>query len=145
MQWAGFEVVGVDISHTRIIPVILSKQTCITYLSRLTTFSLCGQARRAKRFRAHQARKTGKLTLILFPLCVICWQVMNGQSLKNVPNSPVRPDVVLTGQSVGLPYLHRKRHFETSFFMMYPPVSIGLSDKRYWTEGKAICVTTKMQ
>ena len=42
--------------------------------------------------------------------------------IENVPQAPIRPQVVLTGKMFGLHVL-RKRHFETSFFMLnIPPI-----------------------
>jgi len=35
--------------------------------------------------------------------------------IENVPNAPIRADIVLTGQQFGLPLI-RKRHFETNWF-----------------------------
>ena len=64
--------------------------------------------------------------------------------IENIPNAPIRPDVILTGPSVGLPYLLRRRHFETSFFMMYPPFPRALA-KWKWESGKALCITTTMK
>ena len=62
--------------------------------------------------------------------------------IENVVGSPVRKDVVLTGVSMGLPYLERRRHFETSFLCMYPkPQKVK---REYWEQGKAITVTKSM-
>ena len=36
--------------------------------------------------------------------------------IENVPGAPIRADVVLTGPSVGLRNLYRKRHFELSWW-----------------------------
>lgn len=41
--------------------------------------------------------------------------------IENVPGAPIRPDVSIVGQAVGLPKLWRKRHFETSFPCLSPP------------------------
>lgn len=53
--------------------------------------------------------------------------------MENVPQAPVRPDVILTGNQFGL-YILRKRHFELSFFMLMPCPMI---EKRL--VGKDIC------
>ena len=62
--------------------------------------------------------------------------------IENVPGAPIRPDVVLTGTSVGLGRLERRRHFELSFFMLYPP---ALRLERWkWEKGIAGTITTSM-
>ena len=66
--------------------------------------------------------------------------------IENVPTAPIRPDVVLTGGSVGLPYLLRKRHFELSFFMMYPTPATGYTYfSEDLSEGIGIAITKKME
>ena len=40
--------------------------------------------------------------------------------IENVPFAPIRPDIVLTGPTVGLDRLFRKRHFELSWFCLGP-------------------------
>ena len=40
--------------------------------------------------------------------------------IENVPKAPIRPDLVLTAPTVGLPFMLRKRHFELSFWMWQP-------------------------
>ena len=42
--------------------------------------------------------------------------------IENVPQAPIRKDLVLNGPTVGLPFILRKRHFELSFFMLQPPL-----------------------
>jgi len=41
--------------------------------------------------------------------------------IENVPNAPVRPDVVLTGVSFGLK-VYRRRHFEINFRAWWPEI-----------------------
>ena len=40
--------------------------------------------------------------------------------MENVPQAPLRPDIVLVGGAVGLPRLLRRRHFETTFTALVP-------------------------
>ena len=51
--------------------------------------------------------------------------------IENVPQAPIRPDVVLTGKSMGLNRIRRKRHFETSFMMYYPDPIIETREEAY--------------
>lgn len=62
--------------------------------------------------------------------------------IENVPRAPIRPDVRLTGTSVGLGRLDRLRHFETSFWCMYPPVQYLPRWK--WEQGIAGTITKSM-
>ena len=62
--------------------------------------------------------------------------------IENVPNAPIRPDVILTGPAVGLTTIQRNRHFEISFFMLYPrPIRIP---RKQWRAGKAYTITTSL-
>ena len=63
--------------------------------------------------------------------------------IENVPLAPIRRDVVLTGPSVGLKYIVRRRHFELSWFMMYPPPILSLPKER-WESGKALSITKSL-
>lgn len=65
-------------------------------------------------------------------------------TIENVPKAPIQPDCVLTGPSVGLKYIMRKRHFETSFFIMYPPSPTALRQE-LWESGKALSITKTMR
>ena len=64
--------------------------------------------------------------------------------IENVPPAPIRPDVILSGPSVGLLYILRRRHFELSWFMLYPTPHRGLPKDR-WLSGEALCVTKSMR
>lgn len=63
--------------------------------------------------------------------------------IENVPNSPIRRDVVLTGPMVGLNRIARRRHFECSAFLgLWPqPITPPRAD---WVAGKCITVTTSL-
>ena len=62
--------------------------------------------------------------------------------IENVPNAPLRKDVILTGRSMGLPRIDRKRVFETSFFMLYPkPI---FAPRRDWEGGFMVTVTKSL-
>ena len=60
-------------------------------------------------------------------------------AIENVPKAPIRPDVVLTGVSMGLPYIYRKRIFELSFLCLHPPPQRVKPE--YWKQCKAISIT----
>lgn len=66
--------------------------------------------------------------------------------IENVPGSPVRHDLYLTGPMVGLPRIKRKRYFEMS-----PELQLRCGQLPYqnvprdmWENGEAVTVTTSM-
>jgi DNA (cytosine-5)-methyltransferase 1 len=77
---------------------------------------------------------------ILAPLRQIMYNTGLPGVIENVPNAPIRPDIVLRGDMFGLKVL-RKRHFETvNWFMLNPfmPVKIGSV-----SDGDYVCVYGK--
>ncbi|MVA44676.1 hypothetical protein GOZ83_06215 [Agrobacterium vitis] len=62
--------------------------------------------------------------------------------IENVPSAPLRADLVLTGPSVGLTRVERRRHFELSFFCLSP--GAPRLPKSMWRNGDAITVTTSL-
>ena len=71
-----------------------------------------------------------------------CW------CIENVPNAPMRADVVLSGPAVGLENIQRLRHFEfnpawftRNFFLAPVPT---LVPKHKFKNGEALTVTTTM-
>lgn len=63
-------------------------------------------------------------------------------TIENVPGAPLRTTFVLTGPTVGLPYIQRRRHFENSFLMWQP--LLKHVPKEYFKKGLAITVTKSM-
>lgn len=62
--------------------------------------------------------------------------------IENVPGAPLRYNIVLTGKSVGLGRLERRRHFEASFCMFHSkPERL---ERWKWTLGIAGTITTSM-
>ena len=62
--------------------------------------------------------------------------------IENVPRAPIRRDLVLTGPTVGLSRIERRRHFELSVFLLQPPLQHVPS--WMWESGQAITVTTSL-
>ena len=63
--------------------------------------------------------------------------------IENVPAAPIRCDIALTGPTVGLRRISRRRHFETSWFPGLLPQP-QVIPRREWQAGKAVTVTTSM-
>ena len=62
--------------------------------------------------------------------------------IENVPFAPIRPDVVLTGPMFGLDRIIRRRHFETSWFALQPPMPPR--DRDLFPSGRGVTVTTSL-
>ena len=67
--------------------------------------------------------------------------------IENVPmikkeRHELRPDVILTGPSMGLPKIQRTRWFEVSFFMLYPEPKF--IPKEQWQAGEAYTITKSL-
>ena len=62
--------------------------------------------------------------------------------IENVPGSPIHPHIILTGPTVHLPLIQRKRYFELSFWCWQPQIqNVPPEDFKY---GNALTVTTSM-
>ena len=62
--------------------------------------------------------------------------------IENVPGAPIRPNLILTGPTVYLPFILRKRYFETSFWVWQPQIRKMHPDE--FKTGHALSVTTSM-
>ena len=64
-------------------------------------------------------------------------------AIENVPGSPIRKDIVLTGPMVGLDRIQRKRYFECSFWPGLLPPVVHL-DPSVMASGKGVSISTSM-
>lgn len=62
--------------------------------------------------------------------------------IENVPQAPLRTSLILTGPTVGLPFIQRKRHFETNFLVWQPKI-INVPREEFRT-GHALVITKSM-
>ena len=146
MQNAGFEVIGIDIKphpnypaemliadiSTGQLPVDLRKVDFVWASPPCQLFSV------SSRFGKNDWKRHPNLI-------PITREILKGHPfsvIENVVGSPIRPDVVLMGSSVGLGRLDRRRHFETSFFMMYPPPK--KQPRWKWEKGIAGTITKSL-
>ena len=128
LQQAGFEVYGVDIEKHKNYPgyfiqgdihalpvnvmdfdFIWASPPCQAFTSGLNCYG-----DNAKKFRDAHPNHIGLVRDILKPHPFT--------AIENVPEAPIRKDLLLTGPMVGLPLVRRKRIFELSFFAMSPPI-----------------------
>lgn len=148
LQAAGFEVYGVDIEAHPNYPGYFIQADVTALPVDIMAFDLIWASPPCQRFSVatHHVEDREKVYENLIPFTR---ELISGHPftcIENVPNSPIRPDVVLTGASVGLPYILRKRHFELSFFMMYPTPATGYTYfSEDLSEGIGIAITKKME
>ena len=146
MQRAGFEVVGIDIKpHPNYpaemiiadivngnLPIDLRKADFVWASPPCQLFSVSSRFGDNDFTRHPNLIPATRELLKNHPFTVI----------ENVVGAPIRPDVVLTGPSVGLWRLERRRHFETSFIVMHPPPK--RLERWKWEKGIAGTITTSM-
>ena len=121
---AGFdEIVGIDIKdHRKSYPGHFIRGDALHPPVRLEDFDFVWASPPCQKFSVAQSinddKKDGHSNLIPETR-----ELLSGHRfsvIENVPQAPVRADIVLTGMSVGLMRLLRRRHFETSFFAFSP-------------------------
>ena len=155
MMEASFEVVGVDIKPHKNYPGTFIQASAFNPPVDLRDFDLiwasppCQRHSPATNFQT--AHMTDKEKDKKYPdLIPPTRAVLAGHPftvIENVPNAAreptcLRPDVILTGRSMGLPRIDRKRIFETSFAMLYPPPI--LAPRADWERGYMVCITTSL-
>ena len=80
---------------------------------------------------------------VLPDLIPITRKVLKGHPysvIENVPTAPIYKILELTGLSVGLPFIQRRRYFELSFICPQPPAPP--LPREVWESGQAITVWT---
>ena len=143
MQQAGFEVVGIDIKPHKNYPSHFIQADIHNLPVSIDDFDFVWSSPPCQRFSENTKPENRLKRPDFIPYIRELLSTHKWTAIENVPNAPIRPDVVLTGDSVGLPYILRRRHFETSFLCMHPTPSTRL-DKHLWREGKALCITTSL-
>ena len=140
---AGFdEVVGIDIAdHRRAYPGLFVRGDALRPPVRLEDFDFVWASPPCQRFSAAlngtphvRARWPDMTAPVRALLDGHPWTV-----IENVPNSPLRPDLTLTGPQCGLPTLLRKRVFELSFPALAPPMAHAPGT---YMDGTLVTVTT---
>ena len=150
MMQAGFEVVGVDIKPHKNYPGTFIQADSLKLPINLRDFDFiwasppCQLFSPATNCNRKVLDKTQKIAKYpnLIPETRKLVANHRWTCIENVPNAPIRKDVILTGRSMGLPRIDRKRIFETSFFMLYPtPI---LAPRKDWERGYMCSITTSL-
>ena len=145
MQWAGFEVIGIDIKPHPNYPghLIVADITKGNLPVDIRRFAFVWCSPPCQAFSVMKNMRKDKTQNERYPnLIPHVRDLLSAHpytAIENVSKAPIRPDVVLTGPSVGLPYVYRKRIFELSFLCFYPvPQRVK---PEYWKQCKAISIT----
>lgn len=146
LQAAGFSVVGIDLDpiHRKRYPGLFICADALQLPCRLEDFDLIWASPPCQRFSvatAWHGRRDSHPDLIEpvrrllkpHPFTVI----------ENVPGAPIRKDIVLTGPTVGLPRIERRRNFEVSFYPGLLP-KLRHVPRADWERGYAGTITTSM-
>jgi DNA (cytosine-5)-methyltransferase 1 len=121
------EITGIDIDPQKNYPFKFIKADAVEYLgnnyNKYTHVHASPPCQPYSNSTA-QYRKEGKIYHdILLPLQKLMYDIALPGVIENVPNAPIRADIVLMGHVFGLHVL-RKRHFENvNWFMMNPMLS----------------------
>jgi DNA (cytosine-5)-methyltransferase 1 len=123
---AGFEVIGVDIEPQPNYPFEFIQADAIEFMyARGHEFDAVHGSPPCQKYSVSTAqfRKAGKIYADLVEETRAAL-LKTGKPfiIENVPQAPVRPDIVLQGNMFGLPII-RRRHFELSFFMLQYPLT----------------------
>lgn len=139
---AGFDVVGMDIvaKHAKNYPGTFVHGDALNPPFNLSDFAFVWASPPCQRF----SQGTGKDTRADHPNLIEPVRALLADHpytvIENVPPAPIRPDIILTGPMVGLRSLLRRRHFETSFFSLQPPLRFDTVETVSIT--KKMCATT---
>ena len=154
MMEAGFEVVGVDIKPHKNYPSTFIQGDALKPPVDLLDFDLIWASPPCQRYSPSTNFQTAHMTEEeqeeRYPDLIPPTQALLARHpftvIENVPNaakrSCLRADVILTGRSMGLNRIDRKRIFQTSFFMLYPkPI---LAPRADWECGYMVTITTSL-
>lgn len=154
MMQAGFEVVGVDIKAHKNYPGTFIQSDVFNLSIDLREFDFIWASPPCQRYSPSTNFLTAHMTEAeiaeRYPNMIPPTQALLAghpfSVIENVPNaakrSCLRPDVVLTGRSMGLDRIDRKRIFETTFCMLYPePI---LAPRIDWERGYMCTITTSL-
>ncbi len=146
---AGFSVVGIDLVPSPRYPAPLIVADALTLPVDVDAFDLVWASPPCQLFSASTNYQRRDIHVdLLTPIRSQLKKTGVPFIIENVPNAPMRADVVLTGPMVGLPRIKRRRLFELSwwadgshFTLLPEPVSVSRKD---WSDGVAVTITTSM-
>lgn len=121
---AGFDVTGVDIRRYPNYPYTFIEADAVTLDIDLSAFDFIWASPPCQEF-SPAAKARGDYDADNYPDVIEpIRRKLAGHPwtcIENVMGAPIRADLVLTGPSVGLDRIERRRKFELSFFVINPP------------------------
>ena len=124
MQWAGFEVVGVDIKPHKNYPGHFIQGDIHDLPVNVHDFEFVWASPPCQRFSLGTQCTKNKEHYKNHPdLIPITRKILSGHPftcIENVPRAPMRYGIFLNAPSVGLNWMDRKRGFDLSFWMWQP-------------------------
>ena len=121
MQWAGFEVVGIDNKPHKNYPGTFIQADIHSLPVDPAGFDFVWASPPCQRFSIGTLCSKNKEYYLSHPDFIpITREILEGHPfscIENVPRSPIRHDLVLNGPSVELNWILRKRIFELSFWV----------------------------
>ena len=121
IQKAGFDVVGIDIKIHKNYPGDFIQADALKPPVQLSDFSLIWASPPCQRWSlGTNCRKQNKKHPDMIPAVRELLKGHPFTCIENVPQAPIRPDVLLVGEMFGLHELWRKRAFEVSFWCWQP-------------------------
>ncbi|MEO2038789.1 MAG: DNA cytosine methyltransferase [Martelella sp.] len=145
LERAGFDVTGVDIKPRRNYPYRLIEADAVTLDIDLHQFDFIWASPPCQRYSVSTKARADYDPENYPDLIDPIRQKLAGHPftcIENVPAAPLRPDLVLTGPSVGLTRIERRRIFELSFFCLQP--GAPRLPRSMWRNGEAITITTSL-
>ena len=146
MQQAGFEVVGIDLTFQRHYPGHFIQADALNPPVDLSEFDFIWASPPCQRFSQGILCAKNKDKYKDYPDLIKLTRTLlekyNLTCIENVPRAPIRKDLELTGPSVCLENLQRRRYFELSF-EAEQPIAPNLSRKK-WDSGEAVTIWTGM-
>lgn len=142
---AGFEVWGVDIKKQKNYPGNFIQGDALNPPVRLEDFDLVWASPPCQAYsvatRCRQDFDQDDYPQLIEPIREMLyghpWTV-----IENVVGAPIKRSCILTGPSVGLSRIERRRYFETSFLVMFPePRRLP---KWMWEQGIACTITSSL-
>ena len=125
LQAAGFDVVGVDIDGKvgRLYPGRFIQGDALTPPVDLAAFDFIWASPPCQKFSTFnlaEHQRSAKPDLIPATREILSRSGCRYTAIECVPNAPIRRDIMLTGPTVGLPLIFRRRHFEVSWPCLSP-------------------------
>ncbi|ESZ32623.1 DNA cytosine methyltransferase [Mesorhizobium sp. L2C066B000] len=142
---AGFEVTGVDIKRRPNYPHKFIEADAVTLDIDLFEFDFIWASPPCQRYSVATKSQKDYRPEDYPDLVDPIRQKLKGHPftcIENVIGAPLRRDLVLTGPSVGLTRIERKRVFELSFLCLNP--GAPALPRLMWTSGEAITITTSL-